>query len=457
MQAWDKFVDTQERELGHETVKKWLKSLKVLRFDACNIYLEAKDLFQARWFEEHIRPKVLSSLVNNNKRPIKIHLTIANAPAKSPQPQSKELRTAAPSSFNLTFDEIDPLCSFDQFICSEPNELTLKVFNQIAKVSPQNPQENPVYVHGGRGTGKTHLLMATANLLRQQGCHVVYCRADTFTDHVVGAIRAGEMAAFRQAYRSSDVLIIDDVHVFSRKGATQEEFFHTFNTLQVAGKQIILSANCAPCELQLIEPRLVSRFEWGIVLSLEQPSREDAAKILANKAQAMQFPLHPKVMEFLLESFVSTNALTKALKALILRSHLQKSQGKSIHSQLTVPIAAHLLADLLLEEKHSTLTPARIIRGVAEYYGIRPEDILGRAQTRECVLPRQISMHLCRNQLKMPFVKIGELFSKDHSTVMSSVKLIQKRIEVDDPEIAASYRVINNKLKTNEVVAESTS
>lgn len=458
MHAWDKFVESQEAELGFETAQKWLKTLKVLRYDACNLYLEAKDSFQAMWFEEHIRQKVQLKFFNNNNKRIKVHLSVANVPIKSKSKQKKEKQAEpARSVFTLHFDEPDPYCTYSRFVLSDSNVLTHKVFCQIADSNPKANNNvvgktevsafNPIYVHGGSGSGKSHLLMATTHALRQQGLRVLYSRAQTFTDHVVSAIRAGEMSLFRQAYRNTDVLIIDDVHVFSKKGATQEEFFHTFNTLHVAGKQIILSANCAPGELQFIEPRLVSRFEWGIVLSLDMPSREDAGKILLQKAEAMNFPIHPKVLEFLLETFSTTKALNRALEALILRSHLNESSGKSLHAHLTVPLAKQLLSDLILEEQQSALTPNRIIHGVAEFFGIRPEDILGKAQTRDCVLPRQISMHLCRNELKMPFIKIGDLFSKDHSTVMSSVKLIQKGIEADDKEIASSYRAIINKIK----------
>lgn len=459
MHAWEKFVAAQELELGAETVQKWLKTLKILRYDACNLYLEAQDAFQAMWFEEHIRQSVQLKLFNNNNKRIKVHLSIANIAAKSKNIRLKKEKQSEPirPTFNLQFDDIDPYCTFSNFIVSEANQLTHKVFCQVAGFdvekqkpfakAPEPSAFNPIYVHGSSGVGKTHLLMATVHLLRQRGIKVLFSRAQAFTDHVVSAIRAGEMSLFRQAYRNSDVLIIDDIHVFSRKGATQEEFFHTFNTLHVAGKQIILSANCAPGDLQYIEPRLVSRFEWGIVLSLEIPSREEAGLILQQKASAMQYPIHTKVIEFLLDSFSSCKSLNRALEALILRSHLNGNTNKPLHAQLTVPQAKQILSDLIHEEQQAALTPARIVQGVAEHFGIKPEDVLGKAQTRDCVLPRQISMHLCRHQLKMPFVKIGDLFDKDHSTVMSSVKLIQKGIETDDKEIASAYRMIYKKIK----------
>jgi chromosomal replication initiator protein len=257
------------------------------------------------------------------------------------------------------------------------------------------------------------------------------------------------MSTFRQAYRNSDVLILDGVHIFSRKNATQEELFHTFNTLHVGGKQIILSANCAPAELQMIEPRLVSRFEWGIVLPLEPLPKEDVLRVLENKIGAFNFPLHSKVREYLLETFPSSiKSLTRALQALILRSHLNENGSRNTSTQLTIPQVKHMLGDLIKEESQSALSAEKIIQTTAEYFCIKAEDILGKGQTRECVLPRQLSMYLCRHLLKLPFLKIGEIFSKDHSTVMSSVKVIQKALDEDNRLISAPYSMLLKKIRS---------
>lgn len=454
MKAWEHFVQAQEGDLGVATVQKWLKSLKVLRFDACNLYLEAKDSFQALWFEEHMRSRVQAQLFNNNQKRIKVHLSIANVPSvksKKTADKRKGRATVDRPSFSLEFDELDPQCVFDQFIVSPENVFTYKLFAEIAGIQSGEHTTplaaiNPIYLHGAAGSGKTHLLIATAAALRARGLNVIYARAQTFTDHVVAAIRAGEMSLFRQMYRSGDVLIIDDVHVFSRKGATQEEFFHTFNTLHMVGKQIILSANCAPGELSFIEPRLVSRFEWGVVLSLESMGKKDAAQMLQAKAAAMEITLHPKVEEFLLDSFSSVKSLTRALKALVLRFHLYQTNEKAPLKQITITWAQQVLADLLQEEKKAAVTSDFIFQGVAEYFGIRVEDILGTARTRDCVLPRQLAMFLCRQLLKLPYLSIGELFGKDHSTVMSSVKMIQKKVDADNPEVASAYRAVLKKV-----------
>lgn len=442
MQAWESFVEEQLHKLGAETANKWLKTLKVLQYDAGNLHLEAKDTFHAMWFEEHMRQEVAVRLFNNNKRRIKVHLTVANAPTPKRDPKKKSVVKESVPSFSLTFEELDPFCTLANFAVFESNLLIHKIFAQLCSDKTSLGAVNPIYIHGSSGTGKTHLLMACVDALRKQGLNVIYTNAQTFTDHVVSAIRAGEMSIFRQSYRNGHVLIIDDVHVLSNKGATQEEFFHTFNTLHMDNKQIILSANCAPGELQNIEPRLTSRFEWGLVHGLEMPSIPELGQILSAKAHAMDFVLHPKITEYLLATFSTPKMVIKAFEMIVLRSHMEGLKGP-----LSVIAAAQMVEDLLDEERKNALTQQKVVQGVAEFYGIRSEDIMGKSQTRDCVLPRQISMHICRHQLKLPFVKIAQLFGKDHSTVMTSVKVVQKGIDNDDEEIAGSYRIILKRLR----------
>lgn len=353
---------------------------------------------------------------------------------------------------------MDSLRTFDHYVESEESVLAYKLLCKITNYDPISktfiPSEadlasfNPIFLYGREGSGKTHLLMATAHALRSRNLKVVYVRAETFTEHVVTAIRSSEMSTFRLAYRNIDVLLIDDVHVFSRKGATQEELFHTFNTLHLAGKQIILSANCSPAELQNIEPRLVSRFEWGIVLPLDNISEADVLKVLRKKSEALEVELHPTVEQFLVATFTnSRKSLIQALEALVLRHHLKNDRRDNNRSNpITVQAAKYYLKDLIEQEAQHALTPDKIVNTIAEHFGIKVQDILSKAQSRDCVLPRQLAMYFCRTKLKMPFKKIGEVFLKDHSTVMSSVKTIETHVTNDHKEIMSPYLSILKKI-----------
>lgn len=461
MQAWENFLKAQEDTLSKESVAKWLRTLKVVHFDACNLYLEAKDSFQVLWFEEHIRSLVRKELVNNNNRPIKVHLTISDTDAPAKDTAGEKKGNGDDKRLNFESDDLDPLATFENYYPTLEQHFPLRILHQLTGYNPETRKYdspslelatfNPIYLYGTAGTGKTHLLNSIAHAFKKRGLNVLFVRAESFTQHVVKAIRSGEMQKFRNVYRNSDLLIIDDVDLFARRSATQEELFHTFNTLHTSHKQIILSANTPPNLLEAIEPRLTSRFEWGITFKLEKQSDEEIKKILDMRSKALGFPLSEELLDFLITSFKSNiKALFKALDALILRSHMEKTE-RPLHYRLDVPAAKIHLHDLITEESQTMLCPIKIVRAVADYYGIRSDDIVGKSQKQECTLPRQIAMHICRTKLKMPYIKIGKTFERDHSTVMSSIKQIQKKLDLHDKEVIATLPAILRNLETDSV------
>lgn len=421
MEAWRQFLLQVEKELGSNSIEPWLKDIKILRFDAGNLYLEARDSFQISWFEEHIRPLLKRGLFNNNQRPIRVHIaplsTKRDLPSKGPRNEESPRFAIAP-------DPLDPSLVLDHFIPAAQNLMAFKLIQELTHSVPFNP----VYLYGPKSSGKTHLLMGAAEELRKKGKRVFYVRAETFTEHVVQAIRLGLMQEFRKIYRDIDALIIDDIHIFSRKNATQEEFFHTFNTLHTLGRLILLSANAPPTSLKEIEPRLISRFEWGISIGLEKP---DSRAILEKKASLWNVQLSPELIQFFTSGFADP---LYALQALVLRA-----KGAAV---FTVEIAKRLLSDLLEEEQKNALTPEKIVKSIAAHFGIRSEDLLGKSQTREYAVPRQMAMFICRERLKLPYQKIGELFDRDHSTVISSVKLVQKAIEEKNPDVLSALSIL---------------
>ncbi len=450
MQAWQAFLERLKIDLGDEVIEKWLSPLHIVHFDACNLYLEAQDSFQISWFEEHIRPRSKRQFRNNNNHPIKIHLTLESQNTGEDLLHSPKLEVAKNSLLDFASDPLLPEAILSSFFPGEANIIPFKFILAVAgmieepTISPGS--FNPIFIYGDDAVGKTHILMGIANAFVKKGLRAIYCRAETFTEHVVGAIRSGVMQEFRKTYRHADILLIDDIQILARRGATQEELFHTFNTLHTAGKQIVISANCPPQLLQAIEPRLISRFEWGITLHLQKIDRNDMHKLLEKKLTDTDFPLNEDVTRFLLKLFgENPRSLLRAVEALMLRTHMRHMKSSWL---LDEEKAKELLHDLIENEKKVALNPQIIIHAVSEFYGIPSSEILGKSQMQNCVLPRQVAMHLCRLELKIPYLRLGELFHRDHSTVMSSVKQIQKKLDTQDHELASSLTIIRQKYKT---------
>ena len=261
MKAWHDFLKTLEKDLGKETVDKWLTPLKILKFDAANLYLDATDSFQILWFYEH----VTQGLKDPNGRKIKLHFYLNGQPL-----QKKAKKTAAGEPLakqHFSPDHLASHATFANFIKEESPFLPYDLLTHI------DGTYNPIFLYGPTGCGKTHLLMATAHQLKKAGKNVFYVRTETFTEHVIRAFRTTSLQEFRPTYRNLDCLILDDVQMLKGKNTTQEELFHTFNRLHTQGMQIVLSSNTSPRELEGIEERLKSRFEWGITLPLSAPTR----------------------------------------------------------------------------------------------------------------------------------------------------------------------------------------
>jgi chromosomal replication initiator protein len=454
MQAWDDFLKTQDEELGKDTSHQWLRSLKVLHFDACNLFIEACDSFQALWFEEHIRPK-LARFSNNNGSPIKVHLAIRG----QARPSKNKTKEESPPSFSIFFEKLDPDFTFSEFLSFPSNQMALKFLNELASsfssqatkkpeegliLTPNSP--NPIFLYGPSGSGKTHLLQAMAAHLKALGYKTLFANASLFTDHVVRAIRQAQMVQFRNIYRVADVLIIDDVHELQKKAATQEEFFHTFNTLHTAGKLIILSANVCPQHLEFIEPRLISRFEWGISLPLSMPDKKEHATIIDERARKLGLAFHTSHTNFLVETFASSpKASIEALKTLHRRLSRQGKVG------VAPPLHAlkNLLTDRIELENARKVTPDKIILAVAEFYGSTADDLLGKSQNRSSSTPRKLAMYLCRSMLKLPYITIGDVFSRDHSTVMTAIKQVECALISQENELRGTILALEQKLSQN--------
>lgn len=443
MRAWEDFLLLQEKEIGAGTVDKWLRSLKVLCFDACNLYLEAKDSFQVTWFEEHIRPKVKAHLVNNNGKLIRVHVTSLDKTTSLYG--EKQVAYEKTSCFAMQYGDVDPNMSFTNFLVTPENDLPFRIFQEFIKPSEDTWSFpfNPIYLFGPEGSGKTHLMQAAVSALKESGGKILYVASDLFTEHLVSAIRSGEMQRFRSFYRNVDALFIEDIEVFSGKAATQEEFFHTFNSLHTEGKLIVVSSSYAPGDLKSVEERLISRFEWGVVVPIHPLIKEGLHTFLKRQSEQLNLRVEDTALDFLIR------ALSSNVKALLNAMNLlsKRVAYKKISQQLLYETDVQLLLHDVLEAAESVrLTPLSIVRTVAQYYGVSSESILGRSQSREYVVPRQVAMYLCRLKLSLPYVRIGDIFSRDHSTVISSIRAVTQKVEEGGYDVSVATKDIMKTL-----------
>lgn len=421
MKAWEELLTLLEKQLGTETVSKWLRPIKILKFDAANLYLEATP-FQRSWFEEHIRSRITGIFRNNNHRPIRIHWETLD--------KKRGLEEGEP--VRLTGDRLEESYRLDTFLPFQP--MALEMARELLET--QRISYNPLLFFGPSGSGKTHLLMGLASALMAQGKNVFYVHSDTFTGHVVQAIRSGGMQELRKAMRAVDVLIFDDLHLLARKTSTQEEFFHTFNSLHTTGKQIILSVSQAPSKLEEIEQRLISRFEWGISIPLLPLSEAQMRQLIEQKIKNLKVSNSTHLIDFLMTRFRSSpKAPLQALYALTLRSP----------KQIEISHLERTLSDLLAKERASALTPEKIMKQTAAYFGVRAEDLSGKSQLRINVEPRKVALFLCRKLLHLPYQTIGRIFNRDHSTVMTSIAQVEEAVaKKTSPYFEAVERVTSS-------------
>lgn len=422
LKEWTAFLETQANVVGKDAIDRWARTLKIVHFDAGNLYLEASDPFQESWFEQYLRPLIKQSLHTASGRAIRVHLTLQGATPEMKQAQKKPWKPP----LELQPDPLYTTCTFDTYFAGETSDFNVKLFHE----STLKKTYNPIYIHGAANVGKTHLLMAACHLIKEQGRSVFFVKADRFTQHLVAAIRSGSMKPLRELYRKHDALVIDEIETLAGRSASQEELFHTFNSLHLAGKQIILSGTAPPSQLKEIEPRLTSRFEWGLVLSFKPLTHSELKTYLLTRKK-----LAPEIVDTLLTLFTTIPSLNRAVDIIQSRAPI-------------VPTPALLqtwLAPLLKEQQKRALTTDTILEAVASHFDIHLTDLQGKSQTQEHAAPRQIAMYLCRSQLHLPYMKIADLFSRDHSTVMTSVKLIDKRLQ-DNPTIQASIQSIIHAL-----------
>ena len=324
---------------------------------------------------------------------------------------------------------LNPKYTFDTFVIGKNNDVAHAASQAVAK----NPgtQYNPLFIYGGVGLGKTHLMHAVGHRLLQDkpNSKVLYVTSEKFTNDYVDALQNKRIDAFKKTYRTADMLLIDDVQFIAGKESTQEEFFHTFNELRDKGKQIVVTGDRLPKDIPAIEQRLVSRLEWGMIADIQAPDLETRLAILNTKAAKKNVVLDNEILYYVAENIMSNiRELEGALNRLIVYQQME-------NRPLTFEQAKSILANMLSAKK-KILSFKKIALSVAEFYNISLEDLLKQSRRKEYVKPRQIAMYLARKEMESSYPAIGEFFGgRDHTTVMHGVEKIEKNNETLKQEL----------------------
>jgi len=337
---------------------------------------------------------------------------------------------------------LNPRYTFSTFIMGKSNQLAHAASLAVA----ENPGSvyNPLFFYGGVGLGKTHLLHAIGHVGESAGLNVLYVTSEKFTNEIINAIRFQQTEEFRAKYRQIDILLVDDIQFIAGKESTEEEFFHTFNTLHDANKQIVVSSDRPPKAIHSLQDRLRSRFEWGLLADIQPPEYEHRLAILRSKAESLRFAVPASVIEFVARPECSSvRELEGALNRVIAYATLHDAA-------LSVSLAAQALEHIYSESRiPSNLTPTEVLEGVCRYYNVDIERIRGKQRDREIVWPRQIAMYLMRQETSASLLQIGmELGGRDHTTVMHGWEKIQGQVANNDNvrrEIAAVLESLQRK------------
>jgi chromosomal replication initiator protein len=313
--------------------------------------------------------------------------------------------------------------TFEAFVVGSGNRMAHAAAMAVAEMPAE--RYNPLFLYGGSGLGKTHLLHAVGNAVNQRGMSCRYVTSETFTNELISAIRSQSQESFRNKYRYVDVLLMDDVQFIAGKESTQEEFFHTFNALRDASKQLVLTSDRAPKMMVTLEDRLRSRFEWGLMADISPPDLETRMAILQHKVAQIDYTVPPDVIEFVAKQIQSNvRELEGALTRLIATSEMT---GRPI----SVQFARDTLADLVGRRAH--ITPSQVVETVAKFYNISVPEMVSSARNRELVQPRQVAMYLIRQETDASLPEIGNLLGgRDHTTIIHGVDRVKDRLEAED-------------------------
>ncbi|MFA6282016.1 MAG: chromosomal replication initiator protein DnaA [Candidatus Omnitrophota bacterium] len=412
--------------LGETSFDTWINPLKYKKIEGLCLTLEAPDGFFKNWIETTYLPQIKQALKEVTQKDFEV--TFEVNPTLLKRSANKILRTIGATFQEEPQDSIrlNARFSFDNFIVGSSNRMAHAA--SLAVASAPGKSYNPLFIYGGVGLGKTHLMQSIANQILSQhtGAKIRYTSSEKFTNELIMAIQTRSTEKFRQKYRNMDVLLIDDIHFLAGKEAAQEEFFHTFNVLYDYHKQIIVSSDRPPKEIPKLEERLVSRFSWGLVVDIQLPDFETRVAILKKKLEKDPVKIDEDVITFIAKN-ITTNIreLEGALIRIIAYSLIE-------NKPVTLELAKEILKDMV-KEIYKRVTPNLILERVSDYFNIPKEDLKKGRRSKNLVIPRQITMYLVRELTDLSLPEIGaSLGAKHHTTVLYAHKKVKESLKTNE-------------------------
>jgi len=423
-QAWQATLGQLQMEMPKAAFDTWVRDTELISHEDGTFIIGVHNAYARDWLESRLSStvvRILSGLMNRSVE-VKFIVWQGYEPTEVPETE-KQPESGANDSNRPTNQALNRRYTFDNFVVGTSNRLAHAASLAVA----ENPAQayNPLFLYGGVGLGKTHLLHAIGNLCVERGQQVLYVSSEEFTNDLISSIRTHTTQAFRERYRSMDVLLIDDIQFIAGKESTQEEFFHTFNTLHGQNKQLVISSDRPPKALLTLEERLRSRFEWGLTADIQPPDYETRMAILRAKADRAGRRIQDEITSVIARRIqANIRELEGALTRVVAFADLS---GVSLSPQLVETA----LADLLPRRKE--VEPSEVVRTVAEAFGVPVDRMISRERTQEIALPRQIAMYLLREDSHISLPQIGEaLGGRDHTTVMYGCDKISDLLERDD-------------------------
>jgi chromosomal replication initiator protein len=429
-QAWQAALGQLQLEMPKAAYNTWVRDAELVSYEDGSFIIGVQNAYACDWLQSRLASTVVRLLTGIMNRSVEARFVVWQDPAQPSEPVEMEDSTELPEvqgsgQLGLPLDNptINGRYRFDNFVVGASNRLAHAASMAVAEKPAQ--AYNPLFLYGGVGLGKTHLLHAIGNLCIRRGQQVLYVSSEEFTNDLISAIRTHTTQAFREKYRRIDVLLIDDIQFIAGKESTQEEFFHTFNTLHGQDKQVVISSDRPPKALVTLEERLRSRFEWGLAADLQPPDYETRIAILRSKAERTGYHIPDEALEMIARRVQSNiRELEGALTRIVAFTNLSGLP-------LTLKLVDAALADFL---PHRTdVGTEEIILKVAEAYSVPLDRMLGRDRSKDVALPRQIAMYLLREEANISLPQIGEaLGGRDHTTILYGIEKITDMLERDD-------------------------